>query len=178
MKNGIIIRKAEKEDVRQIAEICVEDWQKAYRGIVDSDFLDSLSVEQRYELEIRRYDKFIVAADADRILGYAWLESTEDEPADCEIIALYVRYSERKNGIGKLLFQDAVNALIEADPSIRPGLLQYMIEIVIADKDIHEKEVNFIYDIGQKLGLDLKEISRIFASMVQRYFSPSLSSLA
>ena len=76
------------------------------------------------------------------------------------------------------LFQDAVNALIEADPSIRPGLLQYMIEIVIADKDIHEKEVNFIYDIGQKLGLDLKEISRIFASMVQRYFSPSLSSLA
>ena len=76
------------------------------------------------------------------------------------------------------LFQDAVNALIEADPSIRPGLLQYMIEIVIADKDIHEKEVNFIYDIGRKLGLDLKEISRIFAGMVQRYFSPSLSALA
>ena len=114
MKNGIIIRKAEKEDVRQIAEICVEDWQKAYRGIVDSDFLDSLSVEQRYELEIRRYDKFIVAADADRILGYAWLESTEDEPADCEIIALYVRYSERKNGIGKLLFQDAVKSFRES----------------------------------------------------------------
>ena len=114
MKNGMIIRKAEKKDVRQIAEICVEDWQKAYRGIVDSDFLDSLSVQQRYELEIRRYDKFIVAADADTILGYAWLESTEDEPADCEIIALYVRYSERNNGIGKLLFQYAVKSFRES----------------------------------------------------------------
>lgn len=35
MDNGIIIRNAEKEDVRQIAEILVEDWQKAYRGIMD-----------------------------------------------------------------------------------------------------------------------------------------------
>ena len=55
MKNGIIIRNAKKEDVRQIAEICVEDWKKAYRGIFDSDFLNSRSVDKQYEKEIR-YD--------------------------------------------------------------------------------------------------------------------------
>lgn len=76
------------------------------------------------------------------------------------------------------LFSDSVNALIEQQPSIRPTLLQYMIEVVIADKDIHEKEVNFIYDIGQKIGLDVRTISEIFAGAVQRYFSPSLSALA
>ena len=43
MKNGIMIRNAEKEDVRQISEILVEDWQKAYRGIMDDDFLDSIT---------------------------------------------------------------------------------------------------------------------------------------
>ena len=107
MKNEIIVRKAEKEDVMQIAEILVEDWKTAYRGIIDSDFLDSMSAEQRYEIEIKRYEKFIVAADGNEILGYAWLETTEDEPADCEIIALYVRYSKRNNGIGKLLMRHA-----------------------------------------------------------------------
>ena len=104
----IIVRKAEKEDVMQISEILVEDWQKAYRGIIADDFLDSMSAENRYEIEVRRYDKFLVAADGDEILGYAWLEAAGDETADCEIIALYVRYAKRNNGIGKLLMQHAV----------------------------------------------------------------------
>ena len=114
MKNDMVIRKAEKEDVRQIAEICVEDWQKAYRGIIDSEWLDSMSVDKQYEKEIRRYQDFIVAADGNQILGYAWLQLAEDEPADCEIVALYVRYSNRNNGIGKLLLQYAMNYFREA----------------------------------------------------------------
>ena len=109
MENVITIRSAEKEDVRQIAEILVEDWQKAYRGIMDSDFLDSMSVEQRYDIEVKRYEKYVVAADGNEILGYAWLETTEDEPADCEVIALYVRYSKRNQGIGKRLMRYAFN---------------------------------------------------------------------
>ena len=114
MKNDMVIRKAEKEDVRQIAEICVEDWQKAYRGIIDSEWLDSMSVDKQYEKEIKRYQDFIVAADGNQILGYAWLQLAEDEPADCEIVALYVRYSNRNNGIGKLLLQYAMNYFREA----------------------------------------------------------------
>ena len=109
MSNGIIIRTAEKEDVWQIAEILVEDWQTAYRGIMDDDFLDSLSVDQRYEIEVKRYEKYVVAAEGNEVLGYAWLEPTEDEPADCEVIALYVRYSKRNKGTGKLLMQYAFN---------------------------------------------------------------------
>ena len=109
MNNGIIIRQAEKEDVRQIAEILVEDWQTAYRGIMDDGFLDSLSVDQRYEIEVKRYEKYVVAAEGNEILGYAWLESTEEAPADCEVIALYVRYSKRNKGTGKLLMQYAFN---------------------------------------------------------------------
>ena len=104
----MIVRKAEKEDVRQIAEILVEDWQKAYRGIMDSDFLDSMNVESRCEIEAKRIDKYIVAAEGREILGYAWLETAEDEASDCEVIALYVRYAKRNKGIGKLLLQHAV----------------------------------------------------------------------
>ena len=109
MKNGIIIRNAKKEDVRQIAEICVEDWKKAYRGIFDSDFLNSRSVDKQYEMEIKRYQEFVVAADGNRVLGYAWLKTMEDETADCEIVALYVRYADRNHGTGKRLLRYAVS---------------------------------------------------------------------
>ena len=69
--NGITVRKAEAEDVRQISEICVEDWQKVYRGIIDSEWLDSMSVDKQYEKEIKRYQDFVVADDGNKILGYA-----------------------------------------------------------------------------------------------------------
>lgn len=112
--NGYTVRKAEAEDVRQISEICVEDWQKAYRGIVDSEWLDSMSVDKQYEKEIKRYQDFVVAADGNKILGYAWLQASGDEPADCEIVALYVRYSYRNNGIGKLLLHYAIKYFRES----------------------------------------------------------------
>ena len=108
MKNEMIVRNAKKEDVRQISEILVEDWKTAYRGIIDSDFLDSMSVDKRYEIEIKRYQEYIVAADGHEILGYAWLQAEDGETADCEVIALYVRYSKRNHGIGKLLLQYAI----------------------------------------------------------------------
>ena len=109
MKNEIVIRNAEKDDVRQIAEILVEDWQKAYRGIMDDAFLDSMNADRRCEIEGKRYQKYVVAADGNEILGYAWLEMSAEEPADCEVIALYIRYSKRNSGIGKRLMQYAFN---------------------------------------------------------------------
>ena len=106
----IVIRKATEADVRQIAEILVEDWKRAYRGIMDSAFLDARSVEQRYPIEVQRYQKYMVAADGQELLGYAWNEMMAEESADCEIVALYVRYDRRKNGIGRMLFQNAMDS--------------------------------------------------------------------
>ena len=106
----IVIRKATEADVRQIAEILVEDWKRAYNGIMDSAYLDAMSVEQRYPIELRRYQKYMVAADGQEILGYAWNEMIDDETADCEIVALYVRYDRRKSGIGRMLFQNAMDS--------------------------------------------------------------------
>jgi L-amino acid N-acyltransferase YncA len=110
----VIIRQAKEEDVMQIAEILTEDWKTAYRGIIEDDYLDSLDAAQRYRIEIRRYREMTVAADGDEVLGYAWNETTDEAPADCEIIALYVRYSRRGNGIGRALMRHSMDRFREA----------------------------------------------------------------
>ena len=59
-------------------------------------------------MEINRYQKYIVAECVGQVVGCAWLENINDENADCEVIALYVRYKSRGNGIGKALLQYAM----------------------------------------------------------------------
>lgn len=76
------------------------------------------------------------------------------------------------------LFEESVNQIIQYDPSLKPALLDYIVGVVLADKDIAEKEVNFIYHIGKLLGLSVKEVSQIFASQVQRNYVPSLDSIS
>lgn len=44
----IIIRNVELKDLKSVSEIVVRGWQTAYRGIVDDDYLDSLSIEENY----------------------------------------------------------------------------------------------------------------------------------
>ena len=105
----IIIRQATEEDAWQIADILVEDWKKAYRGIIDSDYLDSMNVEERYQRELQRYRIYRVAAAEKEILGFTWNEMAGGEESDCEIIAIYIRYSKRNSGIGRALFNDSVN---------------------------------------------------------------------
>ena len=109
VQGQMIIRKATEADARQIAEIIVEDWQIAYRGIIDSNYLDSMSVEERYQREVKRCGQYTVAAVEDEVLGLAWNEFAGDDTADCEVVALYVRYSKRRSGVGKALFQHSMD---------------------------------------------------------------------
>ena len=68
----VIIRYATSDDARQIAEIIVEDWKIAYKGIIDSDFLDSMNVEERYQRELQRYQIYKVADMNGEIPGLTW----------------------------------------------------------------------------------------------------------
>ena len=104
------IRQAERDDALQIAGILVEDWQTAYRGIIDSAYLDAMRVEERHQRELQRYRQYTVAADGQEILGFAWAEAVESGEADCEIIALYVRRGRQRSGVGQALFRHSAEA--------------------------------------------------------------------
>ena len=62
-----------------------------------------MNVEERYQIEVRRFMEYTVAVEGDEVLGYAWNQMMDDDVADCEIIALYVRYSKRNKGIGNII---------------------------------------------------------------------------
>lgn len=76
------------------------------------------------------------------------------------------------------LFEGSINAILNINPGLKPNLLEYIISIVLADREIGEQEVNFVYNIGKGLGLSVKEISILFAEMVQRNFNPSLDAIS
>lgn len=76
------------------------------------------------------------------------------------------------------LFEDSVKQILSINSSLRPVLLEYMINVILSDRAIAEAEVNFIYDLGARLGLSPKEISLSFADMVQRNFNPSITAIA
>ncbi len=146
VRGQMIIRQAEADDVMQIAEILVEDWKTAYKDIIDSDYLDSLNAEQRYEIEIKRYWKFTVAVDHDEVLGYAWNEMVDDDDAaDCEIIALYVRYSKRKNGIGRALMENAMDGFRKSG---KKSMIIWCLEENYESRNFYEKMGGKQYKAG------------------------------
>ena len=141
----MIIRRATGEDARQIAEILVEDWKTAYRGIIDSAYLDAMSVEERYQRELQRYGQYRVAAVGREILGFTWNELTGDETADCEIIALYVRYARRKSGIGRALFRDSMEIFRAAG---RKRMILWCLKENLEARKFYEKMGGEAYKTG------------------------------
>lgn len=118
MKDNIDInvRKVRKEDLKSVAEITVNSWQTAYRNIIDDEYLDNLSIEEKYKKRLKDYtkDEFIVAELNNEIVGFCryrignYYEDINSN-IDCEITALYVKVKYKRNGIGKKLVNYVMN---------------------------------------------------------------------
>lgn len=75
-----------------------------------------------------------------------------------------------------LFFENSVKELLGINPGERNMMLEYMINIIIADSAIQDSELNFIFDFGVKLGFERKEIAQIFANSIQEQFIPNIYS--
>ena len=115
----IIIRNATIEDIEKIADIKIEGWQTAYRGIIDDDFLDNMNREKEIEKRRNNIDNGvnIIVAELDKnIVGFClyrnYNKDTEKYPeADCEISSLYITSKLKRNGIGRKLMQYVIELL-------------------------------------------------------------------
>lgn len=78
----------------------------------------------------------------------------------------------------KKIFEEATATIMKNAPQMARELLEYVIEITVADKTINEPELNFIFDFGQSLGMSIKDVSYIFAMTFRKVFNPSIASIA
>ena len=114
--NNIKIRNIKKEDIPEVVNIQIRAWRTAYKGIIDDNYLANMNPEEKIKMREKDYNenKFIVAEINNEIVGFCRytdnIEKTPETPkADCELRALYVKPELKHNGIGKKMFQYAVN---------------------------------------------------------------------
>lgn len=119
--NNIKIRKAQLKDLESIAEIKVAGWQSAYQGIIDDEYLNSMSVSEQMErLKSYSLETVFIAEKDNEILGFCRIYDYdksvyEDKEIDCEIREIYVKSNIKRMGIGSRLFNYTLANFKEKD---------------------------------------------------------------
>ncbi len=116
-----LIRKAKSDDISSVAFINAEVWQTTYLGIIDQDFLKTITQEQ----QLPRAKRLVESTDlcclvAENILtkelaGFACFGENREPKVDaaCELQAIYLLDKFQKIGIGKMLFDFGVKEFKE-----------------------------------------------------------------
>lgn len=117
------VRDGRADDADEVARIHVRSWQAAYRGLMDQEVLDSLSIPDR-AANWRRFIAeplptglgILVAVRDDRILGWASFGSGRDEDgaADGEIYGIYADPDAWSTGVGHALLTSAAERITDA----------------------------------------------------------------
>lgn len=109
----ITTRLAAVADAQAMAIINVETWIDTYTGLIDEEFLATLSIEkrtsdwQRICSQITENNPTIVAFNEDdTILGYCGGGKSRVNGYDGEVYALYVHPQYQKLGVGKILIEE------------------------------------------------------------------------
>jgi ribosomal protein S18 acetylase RimI-like enzyme len=114
----MISRSARPEDAKAIATIHVRSWQAAYPGMVPTEYLENLSIEQREDawrqrLESGATDTWLVE-ESDQPVGWISVGASRDRDAGAsvgELYAIYVDPDHWRHGVGQRLWQDAESRL-------------------------------------------------------------------
>jgi ribosomal protein S18 acetylase RimI-like enzyme len=113
------LESATAEDCRAIAEVHVESWQHAYKGLLPEAYLASLSVVEREamwrSMVEREPSHLVLARTANQIVGFVAFGASRDEgaPAErAEIWAIYVKPACWSTGAGRLLWLEAMQRIV------------------------------------------------------------------
>ena len=110
----LVVRPAEPEDARGIAEVHVRAWQESYSHLVPADALAKQSVEQRAlrwaEIINDDVTDVFVASEGAVIVGWASASAgrAEDPPRARELEGIYVLASSYGSGAGQALLDAAI----------------------------------------------------------------------
>ena len=112
----IVIKKMETDaEIKGKAYVHWKSWQEAYPGIVDQQYLDSLTLDKCETIAFRWTDNIIVAKDGDSVIGFvAFGKYRNDELENAgEVFAVYILSQYYGKGVGYRLIQAAHSELAD-----------------------------------------------------------------
>lgn len=92
----------------------------------------------------------------------------------------YIQVISEKSGteLGKML-DDTLQYIIQEHPEMRAAMLNYAIQLVLADNEINDKELDFVFDLGTRsFGFNEQEVAQMFAEAIQASFTPDVWSIS
>jgi ribosomal protein S18 acetylase RimI-like enzyme len=117
---SFVIRPANVHDAESIASVQFQGWQNTYRGIIADDYLDSMSLDEKYSMwkhilsgSMNRKFVDVLVNEADKVLGFisGGANRHAGVSAEGEILALYLMKDLQGKQLGKKLFTYGVNHL-------------------------------------------------------------------
>jgi len=122
---ALAVRAARPDDAEAIADAHVRGWLATYRGLVPDAILDGLSVERRAShwrdtisaetTAAAPTTRTWVVEDGGAVQGFASTGPIRDQsdglPGAGEVLAIYLAPEARGRGLGRTLFQHAVDDL-------------------------------------------------------------------
>lgn len=128
------IEKAMRSEIYEIAAFLDACWQASYRGIITPDFLAAMTVNERHEKLLKRFDdgisEFLVMRDGNRIIGAAVFGKsfTEGYPDHGEISAIYLHQDFIGKGYGHALLTEIERMLSKM------GYAHFVLDVLTENK--------------------------------------------
>lgn len=113
----ITLRKAYPTDAYELVRIRDLAWKDSYYDVLSNEIINIMNknIEEsirHLQDQIQENNRIVVALDGDKIVGFVFYAKTQGENYDnAEIREIYVLPEFQRNGIGKQLFNEAVDNL-------------------------------------------------------------------
>ena len=103
------------DEIKGKAYVHWKTWQEAYRGLIDQEYLDGLSLEKYESIAYRIPDNTAIAKDGDAVVGFVSYGKyrKEDLENTGEVFAIYVLAAYYGRGVGYRLMQEALSQLAD-----------------------------------------------------------------
>lgn len=119
--NKLKIRKATLNDIKEIAKLHIDSWNKIYKGIISDKYLESMKNNLDGRIERMKNDfnlrEIVVGILNDEIVVFAeFIDSnkfSKEIDIDCELCGLYVKNEYLGLGIGSKVFAYVKNVFIK-----------------------------------------------------------------
>lgn len=116
------IRRAEISDSDGIAKVHVDAWKETYKGLINDDYLNSLSYEEKSKKwkEVIKDDTqpqrtFVIENDSKTIVGFAFcgINMEKEYEYDADLHAVYILKAYQNRGYGSKITKIAAKALVD-----------------------------------------------------------------